>query len=146
MPTAARLVAATIFALVGYFAALTYIPTLPDGTQVAWLEESAAIAGFLCGWLIMGRQTGNSVMAAFGNGISTGVAVVFWTALGWSIYEMVVRSTKMMYDGPMDAVLSVFDLMVQYGRLMLSAEFIGIVVVGGLIGGVLTELAGRRWA
>lgn len=146
MPTAARLVAATMFALTGFFAALAYIPTLPEGTQVAWLEESAAIVGFLCGWLIMGRQAGYGVMSAFGNGISTAVGVVFWTALGWSLYEMIVRSTKMMYDGPMDAVLGVFDLMVDYGKLMLSAEFIGIVVVGGLIGGALTELAGRRWA
>lgn len=146
MPTAAKLVAAAMFALVGLVGALYYSPLLPEGTQVRWLPHSAAIIGFLCGWMIMGRQAGRGVRTAIGNGISTVVALVFWLALGWSIYEMVVRSTKMMYDGPMEAVLAVFDLMVGYGRLMLAPEIIGTVVIGGVLGGIATELAGRRWS
>ena len=59
---------------------------------------------------------------------------------------MVRRSTKMLYDGPMEAVLAVFDLMVGYGRLMLDAPFIGVVVGGGVVCGWLTEFVSRRWS
>jgi hypothetical protein len=58
---------------------------------------------------------------------------------------MILRSTKMMYDGPMEALLGVFDLMLYYGKMMGSPEFIGTLLVGGIIGGLAAEAAGKRW-
>lgn len=146
MPTAAKLVAALCFAAIGWVGATAYIPFLPEATPVGWLRESAAFVGALCGWMIMGRVIGRSYATSIGNGISTAVAVAFWLVLIWSGHEMVVRSTKMMYDGPMDAVLGMFDIMVQYGGLLLTPEVVGIMVVGGVLAGMATEWAGRRWS
>jgi len=146
MPTATKLIAAALFAAIGWLAAQAYIAALPPSTPVGWLRESAAFAGLLCGWLIFGRSSGRGYGVAMGNGISTAVAVAFWVLLFWSIYEMVVKSTKMLYDGPMEAVLGMFDLMVKYARLMLSPEVLGIMLVGGVLAGLMAEWAGRRWS
>ena len=66
--------------------------------------------------------------------------------LGFSIYEMILRSTKMMYDGPMEALLGVFDLVIYYGKMMGSPEFIATLLIGGVLGGIAAEWAGRRWS
>ena len=74
------------------------------------------------------------------------MTVVFFTLLGFSIYLMVKKSYKMAYDGPMEAVLGVFQLMMEYGQMMLVPDVLGVLAVGGALGGVVTEWAGRRWA
>ena len=75
----------------------------------------------------------------------TALTVVLWALLGFSIYLMVDRSMKMMYDGPMEAVLGTFQLMFEYGKKMLVPEVIGAVLVGGVLGGWCAEWAGKRW-
>ncbi|MGL6210400.1 MAG: TrgA family protein [Paracoccaceae bacterium] len=146
MPTAAKLVAAVLFAAFGWIGANYFIPSLPEATPIGMLRESAALIGALCGWMIMGRVAGRGYSTSIGNGISTSVAIAFWLVLFWAGYEMVVRSTKMMYDGPMDAVLGVVDLMVQYGRLMLTPEVLGTMLIGGVVTGLFAEWAARRWS
>lgn len=146
MPTAAKLVAAALFALIGVAAVQIYGPLLPEATPLGGLVPSVAIIGFLCGWLLMGRSAGGGYGAAMGNGISTGVAVTFWMLLLWSGVEMIERSTKLRYDGPMEAVLGGLGLMVDYAKLMLDAPFLGVAVVGSAVAGMLTEAAARRWS
>lgn len=146
MPTAAKLVAAALFALLGVAGVVIYGPLLPDATPLRGLLPSAVIIGLLCGWLLMGRVAGRGYGTAIGNGISTGVALVFWLVLLWSGVEMVDRSTKMRYDGPMEAVLGMFGLMVEYATLMLNAELLGVALIGSALAGFLTEAAARRWS
>jgi hypothetical protein len=145
MPTAAKLVAAVVFAAVAFFAANAMVPLLPEGTQIGYLREISALLGLVVGWRVMGRLVGKGYVEAIGFGIRTSVTILFWATLGFSIYEMILRSTKMMYDGPMEALLGVFDLMIYYGEMMGSPEFIGTLLVGGIIGGLAAEAAGRRW-
>jgi hypothetical protein len=146
MPTAAKLVAAALFAVLAVVAAEVFRPLLPEGTQTGWLLPSCAAIGLICGWRIMGRLVGKGYSAAMSSGMRTSVTVLFWATLAFSIYTMIYRSTKMLYDDAGEAVLAVFDLMLGYGKLMLDAPFIAVVLVGGLICGALTEYAGRRWS
>ncbi len=146
MPTAAKLIAAVAFAALAALCARIYIPALPAGTQTDWLLEIAGLIGLICGWRIMGNMRGRKYSEAMSAGVRTSVTVVFWALLGASIYVMIRRSTKMIYDGPMDAVLDVFNQMLIYGKLMGTPEFIGAVLIGGLAGGLVTEFAGRRWS
>lgn len=146
MPTAAKLVAAVMFAAVGFLAAQAYVPSLPEGTQIGFLREICAMLGLVIGWFVMGRLVGKGYVEAVGFGIRTSVTVLFWAVLGFSIYEMILRSTKMMYDGPMEALLGVFDLVIYYGKMMGSPEFIGTLLIGGVLGGIAAEWAGRRWS
>jgi len=146
MPTAAKLVAALLFALLGVVGVQMYGPLLPEATPVRGLVPSVVIIGLLCGWLFMGRIAGRGYGAAMGNGISTGVAVAFWMLLLWSCVEMIERSTKMRYDGPMEAVLGALALMVEYLTLMLNAPLLGVLGIGSALIGVAVEWAARRWS
>jgi hypothetical protein len=145
MPTGAKLIAAVAFALIGWLAARAYIPALPESTRTGYFPEIMAALGFLLGWLTLGPHVGRGYSEAASLGLRTSLLLVFWGLVGFSIYFMVQRSTKMIYDNVGAAVLDVPLLMMQYGRMMWSTEFIGILALGGLLGGIATEFGGRRW-
>ena len=58
---------------------------------------------------------------------------------------MIMRSMHMLYKGPLEALLAVFAIMLEYGKLMFDRTFIGVLALGGAIGGVVSEFVGRRW-
>ena len=145
MPTAAKLFAAIAFAVVAYLAAELFKPAMPEGTQFGFFSIICAVIGLLNGWLVMGALVGRGMTAAMGFGVRTSVTIAVWALLGFSIYEMILRSMKMRYDGPMEAILAVFDLMLERGQLMLTPEVLGTLFVGGILGGLLAEWAGRQW-
>lgn len=145
MPTAAKLVAALVFALIGFLAAEIFKPQMPEGTQFGWFSPICAGIGLLCGWIIMGSLAGRGLRVALGSGVRTAVTVAFWALIGFSIYEMLLRSTRLRYDGPMEAVLAAFDLALDYGRLMLVPDVLAVLLVGGALGGALVEWAARQW-
>ena len=145
MPTGAKLVAAVCFAIVGWLAAEAYIPQLPADTRTGYFREIMALLGFVLGWMTLGPNVGRGYADAASIGMRTSFLLVFWGLLGMSIYFMVRRSTRMIYDNAGDAALDVPMLMLQYAGLMGSVPLIAMLAVGGAIGGVLTEFAGRRW-
>lgn len=145
MPTASKLAAAVAFALVAFLTLHTLVPHLPEGTQLGYAREISAAIGFLVGWLILGRATGRGYKDAVNSGLVTAVAVVFWALLSFSIYLMIRKSMRMMYDGPMEAVLGVFELMLEYGRTMLVPDVLGVLLVGGVLGGIFAEWASKQW-
>ena len=145
MPKGAKLVAAVCFAIVGWLAAEAYIPQLPADTRTGYFREIMALLGFVLGWMTLGPNVGRGYADAASIGMRTSFLLVFWGLLGMSIYFMVRRSTRMIYDNAGDAALDVPMLMLQYAGLMGSVPLVAVLAVGGAIGGVLTEFAGRRW-
>ncbi len=145
MPTAAKLFAALAFAATGFFAAELFKPGMPPGTVFGPFSLVVAGIGALTGWLVMGDLTGRGYRAAAGFGLRTALTVTFWALLAFSILEMVKLATKMRYDGPMDAIIGIFQLMLEYGRLVLLPPVLIALGVGGVLGGWLAEWAGRRW-
>ena len=146
MPTAAKLVAAVLFAQIGAAGAYVYIPLLPVGTQTGWLIQGCAGLGLISGWMVMGANVGHNYAEAIATGFRTVATTVFFAMLLFAIYVMINRSMNMMYKGPMEALLAVFAIMLDYGRLMLSRDFLVVLAVGGTLGGVISEFAGRRWS
>jgi hypothetical protein len=145
MPTAAKLVASVLFALLSFFIADLYAQGITDGTRTTYLLPGCTAIGLICGWRVMGRLVGKGMGDALGSGIRTALTIVFFSLLLFSIYEMVVTSTKGLYDGPMEAVLAIFDIMLKYGRGLVTPELIGTILVGGGLAGMATEWADRRW-
>lgn len=145
MPTGAKLMAAASFAVVGWILANFYALNIPDATAVGPIREVAALVGVIIGWTVMGPSAGNGYVEAAGSGVKTAVvlavAALFLLALG----EMLDNSVKMRYDGAMDAILDVFQTMVRRSEALLSFGVFGTILLGGIIGGLLTENAGRRW-
>lgn len=145
MPTAAKLAAALAFAALGFLSGQLFGAELPKGTATTIFGPVAAAIGLVCGWRISGALAGKGYGQAVGTGIRTAVTTVFWGLLGYAIQTMVIRSMRKVYQGPMDAVLGMFDLLAGYVRLAAAPELLAALFFGGLAGGVLTEWVGRRW-
>lgn len=146
MPTASKLVAAVAYALLGFLAALTFVKYLPDGTPLGYFREITAAIGFIVGWLVMGKLTRKGYREAINSGLVTALLLVFWALLAFSLYFMLRKSMRMMYDGPMEAVLGVFQLMFDYGKMLLVPDMLGVILMGGIVAGLVCEWAGKRWS
>lgn len=145
MPTAAKLVAAVFFAVLSWIVAKLYAQGLPQGTQTGQLGNVAALVGVICGWRVSGSLVGRGYGEAAGNGLRTAVTIGFWVLLIFSIYDMIVLSTKMRYDGPMEALLGTFVILLDYAKLLLKPAVLGTGLIGGMVGGIVTEIASKRW-
>jgi hypothetical protein len=145
MPTAAKLIAATGFAILGYFAAELVKTHMPEGTQFGAFSMVCGAIGLLCGWLVMGGLVGDGWVKASGYGVRVSVTLVFWALLFFSIYEMVRRATKLRYDGPMEAITAVFAIAIEYGRVLIAPDVLALLLIGGGAIGVVAEWSSRRW-
>jgi len=147
MPTAAKLVSALLFAAVGYLAAEAYAQTLPPGQPRQWLTPIVAAIGLGQGWVTMGGLVGQGISVAITTGVRVSVQIAFWAVLGFGLYEMFHRSTRLRYDGLGEAVIAAFDLFLEYGLSLVSATTcLVILLVGGALSGVLAEVVSRRWS
>ncbi|MBI1173137.1 TrgA family protein [bacterium] len=146
MPTATKIVSAVAFALVGLWAAISYIPQLPEGTSVGHFPELMTALGFVLGWRSVGRFTGRGYGESLGLGLRGSFLLVFWALLGFASYTMLMRSTKQVYRGdPGRALMDVPQIMLQYAELLWARDVLVALVVGGLLGGLVAEFAARRW-
>lgn len=145
MPTAAKLISALALAVVLYVATVNYIPGLPEGTQVGWIREIAALTGLLCGWFVVGRKPESRLSEAISSGIKGAVVGCFWVLLVAAGYQMIRRALMMMYDGVIDAVLGVFERLIELGALLFTPGVAGVLMVGGGLVGVLARWSARRW-
>lgn len=145
MPNGAKAMAAVSFAVVGWLTANAYVPNMQVPTAVGYFRELMAVLGAIVGWQVMGNSVGKGYVGAVGSGWKTMIILVFFALLLFGIYEMLQLSVRMRYDGPMEAVLDVFDRMWDRSGPLLSTGVLGMMAVGGGIAGVLTENASRRW-
>jgi hypothetical protein len=145
MPTGAKLMAALSFAVVGWVLANYYAMNAPDATALGPIREVSGLVGAVVGWKIMGPSVGRGYVEAAGAGVKTAVVLAVAALFLLALKEMLDNSVKMRYDGALDAILDVFQTMVKRSEGLLSLGVFGTVLLGGIIGGLLTENAGRRW-
>ena len=145
MPTAARLAAAIGFAAVACFAAELYKPGLPPETQWGRFTLLTTLIGLVCGWRVMGRLAGRGNTAAMGYGVRTSATIAVLALLVFSIYEMVGQALRKRYDGVMDALVGILELMLEFGTALARPEPLAVLVLGGIGAGLLAEWAGRQW-
>ena len=147
MPTAAKLVAAVLWGALAWYVSQLIKPLFPPGSDVGWFAEINAVIGVVLGWRVAGSRAGASWLGAISYGLTATVAVVFWGLFLQSFAKMVGKSTITgAYDGPVDAVVGVFEMMVEHGRLMIDPTVIGALVVGGVLAGLLTEWTARNFS
>lgn len=147
MPTAAKLVAAVVFALVGWLAANAHVPSQGENADVGLFREITAAIGAASGWMVMGPLAGHGYVEALSSGLRTVATLVFFALLGFSVYEMVMTAltTNAYGSSPMNAVLGIFKIMMDQGQKMLTVGVLGVLAIGAVVGGVTTEWAKRRW-
>lgn len=145
MPTAARFIAAIIFAGLAYYVTNLAKPLFPEGTQLGLFTPWSMAISFLCGWKVVGRLIGRGWTNSINTGLY-GVGVsVFFVTLFFSINEMVKRSRDFRYDGPMEAIIGIFEIGLEYGVYLLDTKILIALVVTGIISGPICEAAERKW-
>lgn len=145
MPTGAKMMAAASFAVVGWVMANYYAMNMPDAAAGGPIRAGAAVVGAIVGWRVMGPSVGRGYVEAAGSGIKTAVALAVVALFLLALREMLVNSVKMRYDGALEAITDVFQVMAQRSEALLSLGVFGTILFGGIIAGLLSENAGRRW-
>lgn len=145
MPTAAKLMAAISFAVVGWVLANYYAMNMPDAAAAGPIREGAALVGVIIGWSVMGNSTGKGYVEAAGAGIKTAVILAVVALFLLALSEMLENSVRMRYEDAMEAILAVVETMAKRSQALLSLGVFGTILLGGIVGGILTENAGRRW-
>ena len=59
--------------------------------------------------------------------------------------EMTRLAMKNRYDDPFEAIAAVFQIMAEWGLLLLTGPIIGTALVGAFVSGIMTEYAWRTW-
>jgi hypothetical protein len=146
MPTAAKLFAAFAFGLVGFFAAEVMKPSFPEGMNLGWFPVICGLIGIYVGWSVVGGNAGRGLYRAMATGLRASATIVFWALVVFSVYEMLSRSIDRRYNGVMEAVLGTFELAYGYGALLMTSYMTLVVLVaGGVLGGMFSDWAARRW-
>lgn len=146
MPTAAKLVAAILTAGLGYFVADLVVAHLPEQDQINWMREVSAVLGILVGWQFLGRRVGGGLKSAVGMGLSTALVLFASGMFTFAGYEMLIRSLRKSYDGPFEALQGMVAIGFENLEYVNYADVISALVVGGILLGLITEFAARRWS
>ena len=145
MPTAARLISAVMFALIGYLVATTIPEQLPEGVPLHYLYPVSMLIPPLCAWKVIGRLIGRGTTNAINTGVYGIVCSVFFVLLAFAIGEMLKRSLRLQYDGPMEAITGMFAIFLEYGQLLLTPTGLSYLLIGGVVTGLTAEWAHKRW-
>ncbi|MEX0349631.1 MAG: TrgA family protein [Paracoccaceae bacterium] len=145
MPDAARLVAATCMALIAFIVSGQIIPLMPEGLDFGYFTYVNIGLGILVGWVVMGKRAGKGITNAINNGVTGIVVLLFWGLFVQGCYEMFRQAMRNRYDGPFEAIGAIFRIAIDYGYTIAVPNIIWTLVIGGILAGLATEFAWRRW-
>lgn len=131
--------------MIAFFTAEIYKTGYPGPLQWGYFSLISAAIGFLCGWNISGKYAGAGMRAAMGNGLRTAFVIVFYCLILFSVISMLRRSLMNLYEGITDALMGVFDYIIQFGIELLTPEPLITLIVGSLLAGIVVEKAARKW-
>lgn len=146
MPTAAKMAAAIVLGAVAWYASDLVRPLMPDGTDFGWFNYVNLALGLVCGWFIVGTRVGRSYIESFSAGLTGMAALVFWAIFLQSLNEMLKLALQRRYEGPVEGIVAIFEIAVDFASKLLDANLIITLVVGGILAGVVAEWASRRWS
>lgn len=142
MPTAAKAIAAVMFAVVGWFGADAIRPLMPEQTQFGRFNEVAALIGLIVGLRVVGNRVQGGLIEAFSGGLTGAVALVFWNLFAQGLYKMLENALDRKYDGPVEGLIAVFHIAIDYMQYLADPTVLGIILGGG----ILTGLVANRFA
>jgi len=146
MPTFAHVVAAILYAALAWYVSHFMIePLFPEAFDPGLFSEFNALVGLVCGWTIMGSRATLGFVPSISIGFTAILMTVFWSMFLHSWGEMLRRSLDRAYDGPVEAVAEVFELMVDYLFLMSTVPVWTTLIVGGIVAGIVTGIFGKIW-
>ncbi len=145
MPTGSRLVAAILYAGLAFLTSGLVIKHLTEGTPTTMLGPVCAVCGLICGWKIMGKQAHDGFRGAVGGGLTTTFAMTILAVFIFASSEMVKLSLRKTYKGGTEAVVAVFQIMLEYLQMIRTTEIVLTLLIGGIVCGFLTVKAHKEW-
>jgi len=143
--TSGKAAAGVGFAATAYIATNFYQMLLPEVQQGRWISPIAAVMGFIIGWRLMGNQVGTDLKSAARIGLGTSVWMFIWAVVLFASAEMVNRAMQRRTPDPGEAIGKVFEIIVDFTTTAMDFKVVATLVIGGMVAGVLAELANRRW-
>lgn len=144
MPTMARLVGAVLYAALAWYVSELIKPFFEEGFDPGYFSEVNAVVGLYIGWTVAGSRGGTGYVNAVSYGLTATVAMTILALFAHSFYDMLQRSMRKQYDGPVEAVVNIAELGLEHAMTMAQPEVLIPLVVGGIIAGLGVEFVGRR--
>ena len=145
MPTAGRLAGALTFMALAFVLTLLMEPLFPDGTVPRNFMLVNVLSAMMAGWTTVGSRAGRGLVAAFGVGI-TGLAVFgFWMFFLHGFAMMLKEAFRKAYDGPMEAIAAIFEMMARLGGMLLTPDVLVAMLAGSIVAGLVTEHFARNY-
>ncbi|MCT4559248.1 MAG: TrgA family protein [Pelagimonas sp.] len=145
MPTAAKLFAAFGLAVTGFFVSEMIKLNMPEGTQFGFFSGVNVLIGSLIGWFVVGPRSGRGVTPALNNGITSVLAFAFWALFVQACNEMLGRSMDNAYDNFTDAIVAIFEIMLEFGEHLMDLNILMAFFFGGILSGLAAEVVSRYW-
>jgi len=145
MPTAGRLAAAIALAVLGGYVAYLIFPLFDEGSAPSYLYPLCVLAGVWSGWVVIGKRAGRGYTSGLGNGITGVLAMVFWISFVMSAMDMISKSMRRSYDGPVEAIVNVFEIMLEYALELYTNEVGMVLAIGAVAAGLFTEFFAKRF-
>jgi len=145
MPSAGRFVGAVCFMFITWYASEVFKTGMPEGTNFGNFSAYNAAIGAVLGWVMLGLRAHGSKSTSLSAGLTAAVAILFWVLLIHSLIEMVKLSLRKSYDGPVEALIGMVQLMIKYFVMLATPEILIPLIVGGLLTGMVSGWAQRRY-
>lgn len=145
MPTAAKLVAALSFAFAAWVVCIVLEGVLPEAQRIGRMYSVSILVGALGGWFVSGSAPRASMVEAAATGLRTATIITLSALFAFALGTMLQIAMRGLYGGPMEAFLAIFNEFVDFGAMILNAQTLVAIAVSGVIAGMVTEAAGRRW-
>ncbi|KPP84468.1 MAG: hypothetical protein HLUCCO07_05055 [Rhodobacteraceae bacterium HLUCCO07] len=145
MPSTARLIAAFCLMVIAWIVTEQVMAVMPSETQFGYFRLVNLVIAALCGWVVIGGRLGTDYVTSLSIGLTGVAAMVFWALFVQAFNEMLRLALSRRYGGPVEAVVDVFQLGIDYGANLLHVHILATLFVGGLLAGVVSEFVHRRW-
>ncbi len=145
MPTAAKAVAALSLGTTGFILSGLVKGQMPHITSWGWFTILNVALGAICGWTMIGNRVGRGVSFMISAGLSASVMMVVWALFIQSGNEALRLALRRRFSGLFDFLAAMFEQMIEWGAMLLSVEFLIVMLLGGIVSGILSEIANRHW-
>ena len=145
MPTAARLVAALSLAALACLITPQLQPLLPDGTDFLKVTGVNSGLGIILGWWLVGTRTGCDFWGRVNNGVTGASALLLLGVLVQGAAKMTDHAYRRLFGDPFEALASILLFALDYFLVIAVPHVLMTVLLGGVLCGLLTEFAARRW-
>lgn len=134
-----------MLAVLGLLAGTAYVPLQPPEMRFGSFLPICAALGALVGWKVLGPRTGRGWRASMEGGLAASVVLLVVALLLFATRQMFISALDGRYRGATEALVGIFGIILDYASVMGDARFIGTLVVGGIVAGLMAEAAQRRW-